>query len=377
VSDGAVTEWWRDPQKLQETVDLHGSFAATSRATGISDSTIKTAWTNLGLPPRGKSQKAKVSEPAASEQDEAVLKTVKKLGVGGSVDAVADICDLSPKRVRESLERLGHAGYRIEEDAGQVALHKIARPTEFEHKVLFDGDVYRFAICSDAHLNSKHCRLDELHIAYDRIAAEGISDVYNPGDIISGRGIYKGQDHEILNFTYGKQVEYAVQNYPERPGVTTYIISGNHDCEGDFGRAGADGCLGVANQRDDIEWCGRYAADFTLPNGAVLTMRHPMGGSSYASSYKPQKFAGSFEGGYKPNILLFGHWHNMLFMIERNIFILNCGTFEGFGGSLGLRVPLGAPAVGFFIVEATLAEDGSVVQFTPTWHPFFAGRRAS
>ncbi len=377
----AGNEWWQDPTKIQEVVNEHGSFAAAARAHGIAASTLKSAWSDHGLPPRGKSQKAKVETPAESvpsEEDQTVLTALKKLGDTASIEELADYADFSPRRVRDALERLGHKGYRLEHDGDHhVSLHKVARPTEFEHEVLFSGDVYRFAICSDAHLNSKHCRLEELHIAYDHIASLGITDVYNPGDIVSGRGIFRGQDHEIINHTFEDQVDYAVANYPEREGVTTWIISGNHDCEGDFGRAGADACLGVANQRADIQWCGRYAADFKLPNGAVMTMRHPMGGSSYAKSYKPQKFAESFEGGYKPNIVLFGHWHNMLYTIERNIFMLNCGTFEGFGGSLGLRVPLGAPAVGFFIVEATLSEDGSVVGFKPEWKPFFAGRRVA
>ncbi len=378
MSEDASTEWLQDPKTLQETVNKHGSFAAAARATGVSPSTIKTAWLVAGLPPRGRSTKAEIKPTTKSEQEKEILKAIKKLGDSASIEEIADLCDISPRRVRDSLESLGFQGYRIESDGDhKVALHKVARPTEFEHKVLFDGETYRFGIASDAHLNSKHCRLDELHIAYDRFASEEISDVYNPGDIVSGMGIFRGQDHEIINHTFETQVDYAVENYPERDGITTKIISGNHDCEGVFGRAGADACVAVCNRRPDIEWCGRYAADFKLPNGATLTMRHPMGGSSYAKSYKPQKFAESFEGGYKPNVVLFGHWHNMLYTIERNIFMLNCGTFEGYGGSLGLRVPLGAPAVGFFIVEATMADDGSVVQFTPTWFPFFAGRRAT
>ena len=381
--DNSNLEWWQNrkenPKAFQQYIDNAGSFAAATRASGLATSTLKTAWNNLGLPPRGRIKASvKISPEEPSIQEQEVLQAIKKLGSSASIEEIADLCDLSPRKVRESIEALGFQGYRLEHNGDQkVVLHKVARPTDFEHKLLFDGDSYRFGIASDPHLNSKHCRLDELHIAYDRFKSEGITNVFNPGDIVAGRGIFRGQDHEIINHTFEDQVNYAVTNYPERDGVITKILSGNHDCEGDFGRAGADACLAVANRRDDIEWCGRYSADFTLPNGAVMTMRHPMGGSSYAKSYKPQKFAEAFEGGMKPNIVLFGHWHNMLYTIERNIFMLNCGTFEGYGGSLGLRVPLGAPAVGFFIVEATLADDGSVVRFKPEWYPFFAGRRAS
>jgi predicted phosphodiesterase len=308
--------------------------------------------------------------------DEAVLTALAKMGDSVSIEELADTCDIAPRRIRESLEKLGRKGYRISSEGDQrVVIHKHPVPSQDEHQVLFSGETYRFAVISDVHLNSKHCRLDELHMAYDMVQSEGITDVYNPGDIVAGRGIFKNQDHEIINHTFESQKAYAIENYPFREGITTHIISGNHDCEGDFGRAGADACKGVANERDDLNWCGMYAADFKLPNGAIMTMRHPMGGSSYAKSYKPQKFAESFEGGSKPAIVLFGHWHNFEVGYHRNIWMINCGTFEGFGGTLGLRVPLGAPAVGFTIVEAQLGDDGSLVRVKWEWLPFFAGRR--
>jgi predicted phosphodiesterase len=322
----------------------------------------------------GRGRRPNVAEP--SEIEKSTLEALKKLGDTASIEEIADYADIAPKRVREALESLGHQGFRLEHEGDhKVTLQKVPRPSTMEHKVLFKGETYRFAIISDVHLNSKHCRLDELHIAYDMVASEGISDVYNPGDIVAGRGIFKGQDHEIINHTFEAQKSFAIENYPVRDGVTTYIISGNHDCEGDFGKAGADACLGVANEREDLIWGGMYAADYVLPNGAVMTMRHPMGGSSYAKSYKPQKFAESFEGGTKPAIVLFGHWHNFEVGFHRNVYMINCGTFEGYGGTLGLRVPLGAPAVGFTIAEATLGDDGSLVRFKHEWFPFYAGRR--
>lgn len=371
--------WYRDPEILQAELAEHGRLSQAARAHGVSPSTVQKAWQELGLPPlpRGPSPRPlKLVAPDGNEDDSWLLDLLKKHGDDASVEELADAADVAPRVVRKAMERLGHAGFRLDEADGHVTIDRLPRPSENEHRLLFSGETYRFAVISDAHLNSKHCRLDELHMAYDMVVSEGIDTVYNPGDIVAGRGIFRGQDHEILNHTFEAQKAYAIENYPVRAGVTTKIISGNHDCEGDFGRAGADACHGVANERDDLDWCGMYAADFVLPNGAVMTMRHPMGGSSYAKSYKPQRFAESFEGGAKPGIVLFGHWHNYEAGFHRNIHMLNCGTFEGYGGTLGLRVPLGAPAVGFLICEATLAEDASVVRFKHEWLPFFAGRRA-
>ena len=372
--------WYKDQKSfLQVHEQCNDNYEEMSRRTGINVSTVRMWGRRHGLKkPFGPKPALKVVDAGTNDEssfDNDVLKALKKLGDKTSVVELSNELDVSPKRVSESIERLELKGFRLESKDDEIKIHRLPRPSDTEHEVLFEGDTYRFGITSDVHTSSKHCRLDELHIAYDRFVAEGISTVYNPGDIVAGRGIFRGQDHEIINHTYLDQVDFAVENYPQRDGIITKIISGNHDCEGDFGKAGADACLAVANRREDIEWCGRYAADFVLPNGAVLTMRHPMGGSSYAKSYKPQKFAESFEGGSKPGVILFGHWHNMEWGIHRSIHMLNCGTFEGYGGSLGLRVPLGEPAVGFFIVDMTIGEDGSVVRFRPEWFPFFAGRR--
>lgn len=364
--------WWRNADLLRQERLAHSSLSQAARFHGIDRTTLHKWWRKLGL---GRLEPTPVRTPAVDESDEWLLKALKKLGDNASVEQLADFCEVPPRRVRETRERLGLSGYRVTEEDDRVSIVRVPVPSKTRHKVLFKGDTYRFGIASDAHLNSRHCRLDELHMAYDRFESEGITTVYNPGDIVAGRGIFRGQDHEIVNHTFETQREYAVENYPRRKGVVTRIISGNHDCEGDFGKAGADVCLGVANERDDIEWGGRYAADYELPNGAVMTMRHPMGGSSYAKSYKPQKFAESYEGGTKPGVVLFGHWHNAEWGFHRNIHMLNCGTFEGYGGSLGLRVPLGAPAVGFYIVDMVIGDDASVVRFRPEFFPFFAGRQ--
>lgn len=380
VAKQAGPGWHRDRDLLQKEYDHHGSLIAIEAAHGPSTTTLKKWWNKHGLPPvkfGGRPAEPTANGETRSEEDVRILRALKRLGDSCELVDLANEADMSPSRVEAALERLGHEGYRLESEGHAVKLHRLPMPSQNEHQLLFDGELYRFGIASDTHLNSKHCRLEELHIAYDRFASEGITDVYHPGDIVSGRGVYKGQDHEIINHTFVDQVDFAVENFPRRDGIVTKLISGNHDCEGDFGRAGADAATAVANRREDIEHCGLYEADFRLPNGSLMTMRHPMGGGSYARSYTPQKFAESFEGGDKPNAILFGHWHAYLHMFERNIHMLCCGTFEGGGNSLGKRKPLGSPAVGFLIVEMWLAEDASVVRFRPEFFPFFKGRRAS
>lgn len=370
--------FWRTREGFTYALETHAGVAfnvATEH--GISYQNLSVWRRRLGLP-QGRAGSPRSREIATTEveDDKRILAALKKLGDSASLLDLAEHADLSPKLVKAALGRLGHDGHRVETDEqGTVKLQRVPIVTANEHKVLFRGSRYKFGVITDVHLGSKHCRLDELHIAYDMVAELGIDTVYNCGDIVCGKGVFPGQLHEVELHTYEDQVAYAAEHYPARDGVTTKLIGGNHDLEGDFARAGADAALAVANRRPDIEYCGAYDATFELPQGTRITLRHPKGGKGYAKSYKPQKFAESFEGGTKPHVLIFGHWHSMGYFMERNIHILMGGTFES-GGTLGLRLPLGSPAVGFWTVEMTVAKDGSVVEFQPTWRAFFAGRRA-
>jgi predicted phosphodiesterase len=367
---------------MRQERDEHGTFQAVAIAhpeNGCTVSALQKAWGSQGGEHLPAGPSASTVTAAASHDDAWLLAALKKAGDSASVDQLADAADVSPHRVREALARLAAAGYRIAEDEERsaVVIERLPRPSEDVHEVLFAGEIYRFGVVSDTHLCSKHCRLEELHIAYDYLAAHEIETVYHAGDIGAGRGVFKGQDHELTHFTYETQRAYVVENYPQRSGVTTRIISGNHDAEGSFGAAGADLCHGVANERDDLIWDGMYSASYTLPQGTRIDIRHPMGGKAYADSYIPKRFAESFEGGDKPNVLIFGHWHTAFYQPIRNIQVMTAGTFEGGGNSLGQRRPLGAPAVGFWLVEMRVADDGSVVEFDPKWRPFYRDRRVA
>jgi predicted phosphodiesterase len=240
---------------------------------------------------------------------------------------------------------------------------------------LFKGEVVRFGVISDTHLGSKHERLEELHQAYQVLRDEGIDTVYHPGDLVCGYGIFPGQKNEVNLHTYADQVDYAVANYPHIEGITTHLIGGNHDLEGDWGKAGANPCLAVSHQRPDILYAGDYRASFELEQGTRIYLLHPKGGMGYAADYKVRKLAEGFEGGSKPAVMLVGHFHRRGQFEARGIQALLCGCFES-GGSFGVRLGLSDPAVGFHIVEMTVADDGSVVRFNAEWFRFWAGRTA-
>lgn len=373
LSDG----WWRDKAAFVAQLAAHGdSNRAVAEANNVGETSIRKWRKRHGIPAsthRGTAESRVPKLAAVPDDDSWLLKLLKKSGDTASVEDLADQADVSPKRVREALARLGEGGFRVEEEAERVVLTRRAIPGQNVHKALFKGKTVRFGVISDTHLGSKHERLDELHYAYNVFKDEGITTVYHPGDLVCGYGIFPGQNTEVHQHTYNDQVDYAVQNYPRVDGIHTFLIGGNHDLEGAWGKAGANPCVAFCNQRDDFTYLGDYQATVELEQGTRIYLLHPKGGIGYAADYKVRKLAEGFEGGSKPNVMLIGHYHRRFDVEARGIHSLLCGCFEA-GGSFGARLGLSDPAVGFHIVTMTVADDGSVVRWVPEWYRFWPGR---
>jgi hypothetical protein len=313
-----------------------------------------------------------------SDLDRSVLAALKKGGV--SAGSLADLFDVAPRHIRASLERLEHLGFRVAQDEHEIILDRVApAPAEsmsvLPAAALWKGDQVRFAVISDTHGGSVAERNDGLHQAYDMLGELEVPVVYHGGDWVDGVGIYA---HQVRNLapgcnTFEGQVNHVVENFPRREGIHTYGISGNHDLEGEYGRMGADPVQAIANVRDDITYLGPYSAWVELPNGAFMHIIHGKGGMAYAKSYRLQKMAEAYESGRKPAIMAVGHFHNAIWMRHREIWCGLLGTFQG-GTEFSTRLGLGAPAIGVTVIEAHLADDGSLVRFRPEWFAIFTGR---
>lgn len=382
LGDRLPRAWWRhegpcvcggDHTILEHEVAAHDGQWNAAHAHGTSQATLAKWWGRHKLPPMVTGRKPLAPSQPAVPDDSWLLAHLKRTKGAATVEELADLADVSPRKVRDALDRLGHDGYRVVEEEQRVTLRKLAPPSGNVHRALFKGDDISFGVISDTHLCSKHERLEELHMAYRILEDEGITTVYHPGDLVCGSGIFPGQVNEITEHTYEDQVAYAVANYPRSTTVHTHIIAGNHDVEGDFGRIGANPVIAFCNQRDDVTYAGDYDATFELEQGTRINLLHPKGGVSYAASYKLQKFAESFEIGTKPNLMLVGHYHRRLAFEARGIQMLLAGCFES-GGNFGKRLGLTEPAVGFHIVRMRVADDGSIVRFNPEWLRFYPGR---
>jgi predicted phosphodiesterase len=322
--------------------------------------------------------------PEAPETDEQVLverarELMARTKKAVSIEFLADALDVAPKRAREAVDTLRRDGFRVIDDdsaPGAVRLEKLPPATPTVTRLALQGDEVTIGIVSDTHLGSREEALPELIAVYEEFEARDIDTVLHAGDLTAGIGIYRGQQANGLApgmTTYNEQVDYACAVYPRIEGITTYMIAGNHDIEGEAGRVGFDPVKAVSHRRPDIIYCGAYHGSLELPNGAHATMVHGRGGGGYAISYKPQRYVESLPPGRKPALLIFGHWHVSGFFRHRQVTCLLAGCFEW---QTDLLVRLGLqPDVGAWIVTLRLGDDGSVVGIKPEWLGFYAGRK--
>ena len=368
--------WWQDREELRRAVEEHGTLAEVARVRGgVAHQTLSVWWKKHGLPqlPTG----YPIKRIADEHDDGWLVDLLRKAGDRATVTDLANMGDVSPKRVKDALERLAEKGYRVGAIEHEVVLERVPPTSEKSvvHQALFEGDHVRIGVVSDTHLGANEEALEELHLAYDIFAEQGITQVWHAGDWGTGLELFKTHHSEAKVHTLDEQVEYLIKNYPHREGIKTRGISGNHDITGLAGRAGFDPIVPFAAARDDIEYLGIYDAWLeTRPNsGRWFHLLHGSGGMSYSWSYKAQRLVDSYLPARKPGALIVGHWHVKGNIRARDVEVLWPGCFEWqsyFMKRLGLQ-----PAVGFHILEMTIADDGSIVRWRPEWWPYFPGRK--
>lgn len=292
----------------------------------------KTGWSTID------SAVSVCSSTSSSVRDKAVLDAVRELKHKATVRLISERVDCSERSTVSSIERLRSAGYSIEIAPQDVVLAGAPdrKRDAIVHKLTdLTGDWAQFGAVGDNHLCNRHERLDVLNAAYDLFQAEGISTVYNTGNWIDGE--FRFNRHELKVFGMDNQIDYWIDNYPQRKGVTTHFIAGD-DHEGwyqqrecvEIGRYAM--LRAQAAGRDDLKYLGYIEADIDLKIGKSssssihMKVIHPGGGSAYAVSYTGQKLAESFQGGEKPGLVLQGHFHKFNLGYPREVWVFDTGT---------------------------------------------------
>lgn len=292
---------------------------------------------------------------------------------------LADALDCQPSLIRAAIRELQHGGSNLRPVSGtRFMLNSV-----LEHggrlslKAKDRGDGWTvFGVLTDKHLGNKHERLDVHKAAYDAFEREGITEVLDAGNWIDGEARFN--KNELKVFGMDAQVDYWVEQTPQRKGITTYFISGD-DHEGWYSQRE---CINIGSYaqmkaekagREDLKYIGHVESDIALKCGkgeSILRLMHPGGGSSYAMSYAPQKIVESFQGGEKPAVLIIGHYHKWDYCYPREVHVVSSGC--GIDQTMFMRKKKIAAHVGFVIVKLKQdPADGHVTRFNVEWNPYY------
>lgn len=321
-----------------------------------------------------------------------------------TVADLADKFDRSPRSVADALQQIRQAGYCLdilEQDDGEQVTRLARQAPAHAGRTVQTGwgeTTLRLGYLSDTHFGSLNCCLEEIGLAYDKFAAEGITDVLHSGDLVDGSGRlgFPGHAAETRDdcYTARQLAAHTVREYPARAGIITHFIESAKSHAGwdlsrdgfSFGHALANGFdtikqgpLGTELHhhpgRPDMRFLGYDDATLGVgPEGKTLVhLLHPDGGTAYALSYQPQKWAEMLEGGSKPHVALLGHYHKLNWIRTRNIQLVTgeCMCWQ----TPFMRRKRIAAHVGFLILEMTLDADGTVRSFLPREFPFFLGEK--
>jgi hypothetical protein len=237
-------------------------------------------------------------------------------------------------------------------------------------------NTFCFGAMGDLHAASKYTRWEVREDLMNRAVDAGAQCIFDTGNWIDGEKPFNRYDLEVVGLD--AQVKLLAKKYP-RVKVPTFAITGD-DHEGWYIKSeGIDvGRYCESIMRDEgHNWTnlGYMEADIVLRNansGAVATLRvvHPGGGTGYALSYRPQKIIESYEGGEKPSVVLFGHYHKLDCNNIRNVWSVQTGCAQDqtpFMRKKSLEAHVG----GAIIQMEQDPKTGAIIGFRPDLRRYF------
>lgn len=246
--------------------------------------------------------------------------------------------DIGQDKARNVVNHLKSTGRNIEEetlDQYGTKLYRLSEEVDDQFRwVQEDGD-YQFAVISDTHLGSSGEQLDSLENFYDRLEEQGIDVVFHAGDISdgtvknNGRGVYRGHSNHLKPEAIGwdRLLDYVQENYPERDGIDTLFIEGNHDHQL-FKNTGIRFGEQLAEARDDLHFLGDSYANVDLGD-VDMDLVHPSGGAPYTLGYRAQTWLRDKPDEEKADITVFGHLHQFLNAETEGSQVLYAGAWQG------------------------------------------------
>lgn len=318
--------------------------------------------------------------PGLDPEAQAVVDAARKAKKGGA-RSLTDLCDeldLSPRRLRDALDRAREAGAHVHVAHDKVSF-ALRDPDESNQKVVdlaapspVVGERYTIGAFSDLHLGSKYCMRAQLKDYVDYCYYErGVRTIVCAGDVLDG--IYKHSEFEVSHVGLEEQTRDLFETLPNRPGLSYWAIGGNH-CDTLSDSVGIDAGRYISSYfrergRSDWNHLGRRSA-FLRVGGLVVNLWHPKGSIGYSTDYKLLKKIESYSPGSKPNVLLTGHWHRYCVCESRGVIGIACPTFQAGGSSFGNSL-VGNPALGGLVLSWRLTAEGTMRDFSIERRSYF------
>lgn len=239
-----------------------------------------------------------------------------------------------------------------------------------------DDNTYCFGAFGDLHAASKYTRWD-VRKDLVRISEErGAQVIFDTGNWIDGEKGFNRYDLEAVGLE--AQVKTLADKHPKTDIPIMAVTGADH--EGwyvkDFG-------IDVGRYAESVmrdaghDWTnlGYMQADVVLRNAntgatSILRVMHPGGGSSYATSYRPQKIIEAFEGGERPAVLLMGHYHKLDAGLARNVWYAQTGCQQDqtpFMAQKAIQAHVG----GVIVQMEQDPDTGAIIEFTPSIRRYF------
>lgn len=225
------------------------------------------------------------------------------------IQKVSKDLDIEEYQVYGLVELLKKKGYCFEILDEKIVKTKPTKENDI-YKIPNELEKIKLLLISDTHLCSKYDRLDILRYLYAKAEDNHTNYVLHSGDLTDGLK-HEGQIYELKEASYTGQRDYVIEKYP-KSSIPTYLIAGNHDLWW-VKKCGADICKDIADKRDDITYLGSDCEDLHIGK-LKIRLYHGKGGSSYAKSYKLQKYLDSIDTEERPHILQTGHIHQAFYM---------------------------------------------------------------
>lgn len=234
-------------------------------------------------------------------------------------------------------------------------------PTKYQ----WGSDSFKFAFLTDTHIGHQLSHQAWWDKACSLIAREKVEVCFHAGDITEGMSGRPGHVYELEAIGATSQCKLSERRFKQLD-CPVQAITGNHDLWG-YKSIGFDPGEDLAACLPNFEYLGQNEATVEVGNIKIM-LWHGGDGSSYATSYRTQKFVEGLTGGEKPHILLSGHAHKSIYHQCRNVAVFEGGTLCGQTG--WMRGKKLAAHCGFWIIEVWPNESG-IERIRSEWIPFY------